>query len=164
MSTATRRRPSRLRVVARLRRAAAVVLLCVALLAASGSAGGQLGDLLWTTTAYGSAHCTVDRNNVVCARFGSDPNAPVYVFRAWLPGWCQFAGYASGDAAGTPLRVWLQSNERAQSCIATPWGWADGGWQIDGTNYVDARWVSESTVQVFGRDGAWAVGTVLEIR
>lgn len=142
------------------------LLLVVALAA---PAGAQTTIDGWWLTSYGSAHCVLTNNHLVCERYDANGYWTGYVVDAWLPAWCQIIGIYSGDAAGAPMRIRL----------AAPYGWGAGcypgyensryyGWHT-GTGhhegqYLTAGYTRRAVIYVGGDPNTTnAYGTRIEV-
>lgn len=124
----------------------------------------------WWLTSWGSAHVLWTGNHNIVERFDSAGGSSGHVVDNWYPWFCQFHHIESGNAAGTPLRIYLAPpNGVGVSCYAAYNNHPVLGWTTNTGHYEGQQkvfwpaWVENWYVP--GRDPASpsAYGTVIKI-
>lgn len=124
----------------------------------------------WWLTAYGSGHVLLTANHNMVERFDAAGYSNGHPIDNWYPWFCYIHHIEGGDAAGTPLRIYLAPpNGYGVSCYAGLNGSATAGWHTNTGHYEGQQkvyspaWVENWFVP--GRDPASpsAYGSVIKV-
>ena len=146
-----------------------VLFLLAALVAllVPAPAGAQAQDIGWVLGGYSAVHLTIDYADgvhIVADRCQTSCADTLVVANWWLPVFCTWAGMSSGDGAGEPLTIRLQSADPFRSCVPSGMAWSDG-WNTEGYAYGHAWYTDVREQWVFPRDSSWpwSRGTIVRI-
>lgn len=139
-------------------------------------AGAQAYELGWWLKASGSVQVVADANHLWAVGYDNQGNQIGRLWDVWLDWYCRVGAVTSGDDAGTPFRIRLESPAGSGAgCLpsgdGTPnywtqfYGWSTGTGTWSGQNWYSPYYVAEYTVYVFPRDAATVEsrGTLVEI-
>lgn len=148
----------------RVSRAAKVVLLALLLqlvpqlVGATTAVRRQVTYDQFHLTAWGSAHVVMNANHLVVDRCGPGVGAPCWnVINTYLPFFCQLWRVDPGNAAGTPMNIYVAPiNGSGLGCYPNGQSWYYGfhtgtGW-AEGQNLYDPNLAPQATYYFWPRN------------